>query len=99
MSHQEETVRSSNKRGHDELLTSGAITTVGFGLCRAWIVFCLSAGVATSEPSGINWHFLAAGALAAFLCAAADGKKPFSEKKRPSFPSRSSHASRYPALS
>lgn len=85
MSHQEETVRSSNERGHDELLTSGAITTVGFGLCRAWIVFCLSAGVATSEPSGINWHFLAAGALAAFLCAAADGKKPFSEKKRSVF--------------
>lgn len=40
----------------------------GFGLCRAWIVFCLSASVASMDQRG-DWIFLLAGAGAAALAA------------------------------
>lgn len=44
------------------------IVIVGFGLCRAWIVFSLSASVASLE-SRTDWVFLVAGAVAAALAA------------------------------
>lgn len=44
------------------------IVLVGFGLCRAWIVFSLSASVACFETR-TDWVFLVAGAVAAALTA------------------------------
>lgn len=43
---------------------------VGFGLCRAWIVSCLSASVASFGPR-TDWVFLLAGAASASLTAMA----------------------------
>lgn len=45
-----------------------ALVIVGFGLCRAWIVSCLSASVASFGPR-TDWVFLLAGAASASLAA------------------------------
>lgn len=47
-----------------------ALVIVGFGLCRAWIVTCLSASI-TSFGSRTDWVFLLAGAASAALTAMA----------------------------
>lgn len=47
-----------------------ALVIVGFGLCRAWIVSCLSASIA-SFGSRTDWVFLLAGAASAALTAMA----------------------------
>ena len=44
------------------------IVIAGFGLCRAWIVFSLSASVSSFEARA-DWVFLVAGAVAAALAA------------------------------
>ena len=41
-------------------LLDGAITVMGFGFCRAWLVFCLTFP-AVAGTGGINWAFFAAG--------------------------------------
>ena len=43
--------------------------TLGFGLCRAWIVFCLGAPLVDASARSIHWVFPACGALAAILIA------------------------------
>lgn len=46
------------------------LVIIGFGLCRAWIVSCLSASVASFGPR-TDWVFLLAGAASASLTAMA----------------------------
>lgn len=41
------------------------ITSLGFGLCRAWIVFCLGAPLVAGATTSLNWTYLAFGALSA----------------------------------
>ena len=50
------------------------IVIAGFGLCRAWIVFSLSASVSSFEARA-DWVFLVAGAVAAALA------RPFWQKR------------------
>lgn len=47
---------------------------LGFGLCRAWIVFCLSAPLTQKSFYAFNWMFLVAGALAALFAAFVIGR-------------------------
>ncbi|OUO89729.1 hypothetical protein B5F41_12350 [Gordonibacter sp. An232A] len=49
-------------------LLDGAITVMGFGFCRAWLVFCLTFP-AVAGTGGINWAFLLLGAVAGFAVA------------------------------
>ena len=51
-------------------LVDYVMVIVGFGLCRAWIVSCLSASVASFGPR-TDWVFLLAGAASASLTAMA----------------------------
>lgn len=41
------------------------ITVIGFGLCRAWIVFCLGAPLVAGAASSFTWAYLLFGALSA----------------------------------
>lgn len=41
------------------------ITVIGFGLCRAWIVFCLGAPLVAGATSSFTWAYLLFGALSA----------------------------------
>lgn len=41
------------------------ITVIGFGLCRAWIVFCLGAPLIAGAASSFTWAYLLFGALSA----------------------------------
>lgn len=50
------------------------IATAGFGLCRAWIIFCLSAPLLGISSFGFNWMYLVAGALASLLVAFVVGR-------------------------
>ena len=49
-------------------LLDGAITVMGFGFCRAWLVFCLTFP-AVAGTDGINWAFLLLGTVAGFAVA------------------------------
>ena len=53
---------------NDQKLIDYVLVIVGFGLCRAWIVFCLSASVA-SATFNVDWAFLLMGAGAASIAA------------------------------
>lgn len=54
---------SSSLVGRDKAVDY-LLVIIGFGLCRAWIVFCLSASVASLDRS-TDWIFLLAGAASA----------------------------------
>lgn len=41
------------------------ITVIGFGLCRAWIVFCLGAPLIAGATTSFTWAYLLFGALSA----------------------------------
>lgn len=51
-----------------------ALVIAGFGLCRAWIVSCLSAPVMHQSSYGTNWLYLIMGAIAALFVAFATHK-------------------------
>lgn len=67
-------VRSGNAaqsplRGvNDQKLIDYVLVIAGFGLCRAWIVFCLSASIDAATFS-VDWAFLLMGAGAAGIAA------------------------------
>lgn len=46
-----------------------ALVVLGFGLCRAWIVSCLTAPIFMPSAIGMNWLYLVMGALAALFVA------------------------------
>ncbi|MEG0303909.1 MAG: hypothetical protein RR953_11410, partial [Gordonibacter sp.] len=50
---------------HDGVTLDYLISVLGFGLCRAWIVFCLSAPLISPSANTSNWLYLVFGALAA----------------------------------
>ena len=49
----------------DTLTLDYLITVIGFGLCRAWIVFCLGAPLVAGAASSFTWAYLLFGALSA----------------------------------
>lgn len=53
----------------DAALLNFLIVVLGFGLCRAWIVFCLGAPLAFPAASPTHWIYLASGALCAAIVA------------------------------
>lgn len=50
---------------HDSLTLDYLVTVIGFGLCRAWIVFCLGAPIIVGADSSFTWTYLLCGALSA----------------------------------
>ena len=53
----------------DAALLNFLIVVLGFGLCRAWIVFCLGAPLVFPAASPTHWIYLASGALCAAVVA------------------------------
>ena len=53
----------------DSAILDFLIMVLGFGLCRAWIVFCLGAPLVFPAASPTHWVYLAAGAVCALLVA------------------------------
>lgn len=53
----------------DKKILDYLIVILGFGLCRAWIVFCLAAPLTQKSFYAFNWMFLVAGALVALFIA------------------------------
>lgn len=53
---------------NDQKLIDYLLVIAGFGLCRAWIVFCLSASIDGASFS-VDWAFLLMGAAAAGIAA------------------------------
>lgn len=53
----------------DRALLNFIVVVVGFGLCRAWIVFCLGAPLVSSGASPTHWIYLASGALCSLVVA------------------------------
>lgn len=51
----------------DAALLNFLIVVLGFGLCRAWIVFCLGAPLVFPAASPTHWIYLASGALCAAI--------------------------------
>ncbi|MEA5020673.1 MAG: LuxR C-terminal-related transcriptional regulator [Gordonibacter sp.] len=49
----------------DGLTLDYLISVLGFGLCRAWIVLCLSAPIISPSATTSNWLYLVFGALSA----------------------------------
>ena len=60
---EERTGRGSLGAVGDSAILDFLIIVLGFGLCRAWIVFCLGAPLAFPAASPTHWVYLAAGAL------------------------------------
>lgn len=58
--HAEATAAERDARTLDYL-----ITVIGFGLCRAWIVFCLGAPLVAGVTHSLTWMYLVFGALSA----------------------------------
>lgn len=53
----------------DKSALSFMIVVLGFGLCRAWIIFCLGAPLVSPSARPIHWVYLACGALTAIAIA------------------------------
>lgn len=49
----------------DTLTLDYLITVIGFGLCRAWIVFCLGAPLVAGTTQSLTWVYLVFGAVSA----------------------------------
>lgn len=54
----------------DSAILDFLIIVLGFGLCRAWIVFCLGAPLVFPAASPTHWVYLACGALCSLAVAA-----------------------------
>ena len=61
--------RSARATVTDSALLNFLIVVLGFGLCRAWIVFCLGAPLVFPAASPTHWIYLASGALCAAVVA------------------------------
>ena len=61
--------RSARATVTDSALLNFLIVVLGFGLCRAWIVFCLGAPLVFPAASPTRWIYLASGALCAAVVA------------------------------
>ena len=53
----------------DKSALSFMTVVLGFGLCRAWIIFCLGAPLVSPAARPIHWVYLACGALTAIVIA------------------------------
>lgn len=53
----------------DALTLDFLVTIIGFGLCRAWIIFCLGAPLVAGATNSRTWLYLAFGALSALVVA------------------------------
>lgn len=49
----------------DALTLDFLVIVLGFGLCRAWIIFCLGAPLVVGATYSLNWMYLVFGALSA----------------------------------
>ncbi|MDO4443064.1 MAG: LuxR C-terminal-related transcriptional regulator [Slackia sp.] len=65
----ESTGRDAARRFDAPKILEYAITLLGFGFCRAWIVACLSLAAAKDTLMGANWAYLVMGAIAALFIA------------------------------
>ena len=59
----------SDTSQRDKKTLNYIVAIIGFGLCRAWIVFCLAATFLNSQMQGVNWLYLVSGAVAALFIA------------------------------
>lgn len=62
----------------DAITLDYLVTIIGFGLCRAWIIFCLGAPLVAGATASYNWMYLVFGALSALAVSFAvkrDGKR------------------------
>ncbi|MCI8425854.1 MAG: DNA-binding response regulator, partial [Adlercreutzia sp.] len=53
----------------DGLMLSFLVLVLGFGLCRAWIIFCLGAPIIAPSGTPSHWLYLAAGAIGSLAVA------------------------------
>ena len=60
-----ETTQEATDAERDSRTLDYLITVIGFGLCRAWIVFCLGAPLIAGASSSFTWAYLLFGALSA----------------------------------
>ena len=51
----------------DALTLDYLVTIIGFGLCRAWIIFCLGAPLVAGATASLHWMYLVFGALSALI--------------------------------
>ncbi len=58
---------ASNTVQRDKLALNYLVSVLGFGLCRAWIVFCFAAPMIHGASSSSNWMYLVFGAVAALF--------------------------------
>lgn len=63
-----EAVKKSEGMSEGSILSFMTVV-LGFGLCRAWIVFCLGAPLVDASARPIHWIYPACGALTAILIA------------------------------
>lgn len=56
---------AANAAERDALTLDYLVTIIGFGLCRAWIVFCLGAPLVAGATSSFSWLYLACGGASA----------------------------------
>lgn len=54
-----------NAAKRDAMTLDYLLTVLGFGLCRAWIVFCLGAPLVAGATSSFTWLYLVFGAVSA----------------------------------
>lgn len=60
-----ETAAEITAAERDSRTLDSLVTVIGFGLCRAWIVFCLGAPLIAGATSSFTWAYLLFGALSA----------------------------------
>lgn len=53
----------------DGFILNFSILVLGFGLCRAWIIFCLGAPLISPDAAPSHWLYLASGALCSLVVA------------------------------
>lgn len=73
-----EDVARAEDVNRDALTLDYLVTIIGFGLCRAWIIFCLGAPLVAGATASYNWMYLVFGALSALAVSFAvkrDGKR------------------------
>lgn len=65
----EGTARTPLGAATDTAILDFLIIVLGFGLCRAWIVFCLGAPLVCPQASPTHWLYLACGAICSLVVA------------------------------
>lgn len=62
---EDKTAAPAGSAERDTLTLDYLVTIIGFGLCRAWIVFCLGVPLVAGARSSFSWLYLASGAVSA----------------------------------